>query len=68
MAFSSLSDFIAMGGYSFYVWLAYGVSLLSLAVLIFSTVSKRKKIFYQVEQRLLREQRIKAAEKREGTL
>jgi len=68
MAFASLSDFIAMGGYSFYVWLAYGVSLLSLAVLIFSTVSKRKKIFYQVEQRLLREQRIKAAEKREGTL
>lgn len=68
MAFTSLSDFIAMGGYSFYVWLAYGVSLLSLVVLIFSTVSKRKKIFYQVEQRLLREQRIKAAEKREGTL
>lgn len=68
MAFASLSDFIAMGGYSFYVWLAYGVSLLSLAVLIFSTVSKRKKIFYQVEQRLQREQRIKAAEKREGTL
>jgi len=68
MAFASLSDFIAMGGYSFYVWLAYGVSLLSLVVLIFSTVSKRKKIFYQVEQRLLREQRIKAAEKREGTL
>lgn len=68
MAFASLSDFIAMGGYSFYVWLAYGVSLLSLVVLIFSTVSKRKKIFYQVEQRLLREQRIKAAEKREGIL
>lgn len=68
MAFSSLSDFIAMGGYSFYVWLAYGVSLLSMVVLIISTVSKRKKIFYQVEQRLLREQRIKAAEKREGTL
>tara|TARA_R110001583_G_scaffold50189_9_gene156657 strand:+ start:16952 stop:17158 length:207 start_codon:yes stop_codon:yes gene_type:complete len=68
MAFASLSDFIAMGGYSFYVWLAYGVSLLSLAVLIFSSVVKRKKIFYQVEQRLQREQRIKAAEKREGTL
>lgn len=68
MAFSSLSDFIAMGGYSFYVWLAYGVSLLSMAMLIISTVSKRKKIFFQVEQRLLREQRIKAAEKREGTL
>jgi len=68
MAFSSWSDFIAMGGYSFYVWLAYGVSLLSVVLLVISTVTKRKKIFKHVEQRLLREQRIKAAENREGTL
>ncbi|MEJ6077274.1 heme exporter protein CcmD [Vibrio sp. 1-Bac 57] len=68
MAFASWSDFIAMGGYSFYVWLAYGVSLLSVLLLVISTVTKRKKIFKHVEQRLLREQRIKAAENREGTL
>ena len=68
MAFASWSDFIAMGGYSFYVWLAYGVSLLSVFLLVISTVTKRKKIFKHVEQRLLREQRIKAAENREGTL
>jgi heme exporter protein D len=68
MAFASLSDFIAMGGYSFYVWLAYGVSLLSLIFLIINAVSKRNKIFNQVEQRLLREQRIKAAENREDIL
>jgi len=68
MAFSSFSDFIAMGGYGFYVWLAYGVSLFSVLILILSTVQKRKKIFKQVEQRLQREQRIKAAENREGTL
>ena len=68
MAFASLSDFIAMGGYSFYVWLAYGVSLLSVVFLVINTVSKRKKIFNQVEQRLLREQRIKAAENKEGIL
>jgi len=68
MAFTSLSDFFAMGGYSFYVWLAYGVSLLSIVFLIINSVSKRKKIFNQVEQRLLREQRIKAAENKEGIL
>ncbi|MBB1271658.1 MULTISPECIES: heme exporter protein CcmD [Psychromonas] len=68
MAFASWSDFIAMGGYSFYVWLAYGVSLFSVLLLVISTVAKRKKIFKHVEQRLLREQRIKAAENREGTL
>jgi len=68
MAFTSFSDFIAMGGYSFYVWLAYGISLLSVLLLIISSVAKRKKIFQQVEQRLQREQRIKAAEKREDIL
>ena len=68
MAFASWSDFIAMCGYSFYVWLAYGVSLLSVIFLVINTVSKRKKIFNQVEQRLLREHRIKAAENKEGIL
>ena len=68
MAFTSFSEFIAMGGYGFYVWLAYGVSLFSVLILILSTVQKRKKIFKQVNDRLLREQRIKAAEQREGTL
>ena len=68
MVFESFSDFIAMGGYGFYVWLAYGVSLLSVFVLILNTTHKRKKIFKQVAQRVQREQRIKAAENREGTL
>jgi len=68
MAFSSLSDFIAMGGYGFYVWLAYGVSFLSIFILILNTINKRKKILYKVEQRLQREQRIRAAEKREHLL
>ena len=68
MAFTSLSDFIAMGGYSFYVWLAYGVSLVSVTLLITNSLMKRKKIFHQVEQRIQREQRIKAAENREDIL
>ncbi|MEL0657973.1 heme exporter protein CcmD [Psychromonas arctica] len=68
MAFTSLSDFIAMGGYSFYVWLAYGVSSLSVILLITNSIVKRKKIFHQVEQRIQREQRIKAAENREDIL
>ncbi|WP_160060449.1 heme exporter protein CcmD [Psychromonas sp. L1A2] len=68
MAFTSLSDFIAMGGYSFYVWLAYGVSFLSVILLITNSIVKRKKIFHQVEQRIQREQRIKAAENREDIL
>ena len=68
MAFSSFSDFIAMGGYSFYVWLAYGISMISIIFLIVHTVMTRQKIFKCIEQRLLREQRIKAAENREDIL
>ena len=68
MAFTSFSDFILMGGYSFYVWLAYAVSLLSIIVLIVNSMVKRKKIFRQVIQRIEREERIKAAENREDIL
>ena len=68
MAFSSFSDFIAMGGYSFYVWLAYGISMISIIFLIVHTVMTRQKIFKRIEQRLLRELRIKAAENREDIL
>lgn len=68
MAFSSFSEFIAMGGYGFYVWLAYAVSLLSVVLLIVNTIKQRKKILTQIQLRLLREQRIKSAQNRKDTL
>ncbi|MGB5444857.1 MAG: heme exporter protein CcmD [Psychromonas sp.] len=68
MAFNSFADFFAMGGYGFYVWLAYGISFLSLIVLIFNTLTKRTKIFRAVKQRIAREERINKAKNREGTL
>ncbi|MEG3754628.1 heme exporter protein CcmD [Psychromonas arctica] len=68
MAFTSFSDFIAMGGYSFYVWLAYGASLISVIVLIAHSVLTRKKILKQIRQRILRDKRIKAANDREQIL
>ncbi len=68
MAFNSLADFFAMGGYGFYVWLAYGISFLGLLVLIINTLVKRKKILKAVNQRIAREKRIKKAKNMEGTL
>ncbi|HEY7866096.1 MAG TPA: heme exporter protein CcmD [Psychromonas sp.] len=68
MAFNSLADFFAMGGYGFYVWLAYGISFLGLLVLIINTLIKRKKILKAVNQRIAREERIKKAKNREGML
>ncbi len=68
MEFTSISEFFAMGGYGFYVWLAYGISFLSLIVLIVNTVNKRRTILQSVKQRIQREQRINNAKNMEGTL
>lgn len=51
-----------MGGYGFYVWLAYGISLLAIVVLIVQSVKERKAILRDVlreQQRQARLQRIK---------
>jgi len=68
MAFNSISEFFAMGGYGFYVWLSYGITILALTILIVTSITKKKKILKSVEQRLLREQRMKKAQNMEGTL
>lgn len=38
--FDSFSAFLSMGGYGFYVWLSYGISLLAIGFLIWQ--SKRE--------------------------
>ena len=68
MAFDSLASFLDMGGYAFYVWLAYGISLLSIAILVINTVMRTKKIKQLVKQRALRDERIKNAQNMVGTL
>lgn len=68
MAFDSFADFVAMGGYGFYVWLSYGLTFFALIILIVNSVSKKNKILKNVEQRIAREQRIKEAKDMEGTL
>lgn len=68
MAFTSMIDFFAMGGYGFYVWLAYGISFLVLILLLINTIYKKNNIYKTVKQHLARQQRIKNAANREGTL
>ncbi len=59
MQFESISDFFNMGGYAFYVWLAYGVTFSSLAVLVFQSVKQKNKVLKQIVQKLAREERLK---------
>ncbi|HIP75695.1 MAG TPA: heme exporter protein CcmD [Psychromonas hadalis] len=68
MAFDSFAEFLAMGGYGFYVWLSYGLSLFALFALIVNTRLTTKKQMKAVKERSKREQRVKKAQQMEGTL
>ncbi|WP_299798712.1 heme exporter protein CcmD [uncultured Shewanella sp.] len=59
MQFDSLADFFNMGGYAFYVWLAYGVTFLSLGILIVHSLRQKRKVLVGISQKIKREERLK---------
>ncbi len=59
MQFDSLQDFFRMGGYAVFVWLAFGISFSSLALLIYFSATKERKILKHIATKLDREQRLK---------
>lgn len=61
MQFDSFSDFLAMGGYGFYVWLSFGTCALILLGILFGSLNDTKRILTSVQQQADREQRIKQA-------
>lgn len=65
MQFDSISDFLAMGGYGFYVWISYGVTALALVLLIILSKQKHKKIIQNINQRYIRENKRKEAAKQQ---
>ncbi len=56
MSFSSVSEFLAMGGHGLYVWLCYGVVLAMLIVNMLAPVMQRRQILREQSQRLRREE------------
>ena len=60
-AFSSWSDFFAMGGYAFYVWLAVILTLIPLIGLVLHTLLFRRRLLAEIRQRQSRERRTRAA-------
>ncbi|NMM40215.1 heme exporter protein CcmD [Pseudoalteromonas arctica] len=62
MQFDSFSDFIAMGGYGFYVWLSFGSCTLILLGILVSSWNDTKRIMVSVQQQAEREARIKHAQ------
>lgn len=61
MQFSSFSEFLAMGGYGFYVWLSFGVSALLLIALVIVSQAKTKQLLKQIKQQQQRTERLKQA-------
>ncbi|EGR2120636.1 heme exporter protein CcmD [Vibrio cholerae] len=68
MYFDSFSDFLAMGGYAAYVWSAFGLTYLSMAMLWIVSVRRKTKLLNQVRDKLARQARIDAAKHMENTL
>jgi heme exporter protein D len=43
MYWNSLSDFLAMGGYAFYVWVSYGVTALLIALELWTLRARKQR-------------------------
>ena len=63
MFFQTWSDFFNMGGYGFYVWLSYVVSLVAVIALIVQSVKQRKTVLQNVLRDQQREERLQQANK-----
>ena len=68
MHFASFSDFMAMGGYAFYVWLSFGLTALCLVGIVISTRLKTGSLLGELRNKQAREARRKAAQQMENTL
>lgn len=53
--FESLSSFLSMGNYGFYVWLSYAISIIAMGGLIWFSYREEKQILQQVKKERARE-------------
>lgn len=60
MQFESWSAFWAMGGYSFFVWLAFGVTFVAMFLLVVQSLFEGRVLQSQVKRSYARKARIKA--------
>lgn len=60
-AFQSWRDFLHMGGYGFYVWLAVAFTVFSLLILTWHTCWKRRTLLLEIRRQQARERRIIAS-------
>ena len=61
MQFDSLSAFLDMGGYGFFVWLSFAVTAIAMFAIWFESRLARKRVVKQIIQEQARKQRIQSA-------
>ena len=52
----SWSEFFAMGGYAFFVWMSYGLTFLVIVINIVMPLIQRKQVIKRVKRAIRREQ------------
>lgn len=68
MFFQTWNDFFNMGGYGFYVWLSYGISLVAIVALLVQTIKQHKTVLQSVLREVQREVRLQQADNKGDTL
>ncbi len=53
-----MAEFFHMGGYAFYVWTSYGLTLIVLVANILSPLRQRRKLLADLARRARRERKI----------
>lgn len=67
MQFESFSDFLHMGGYAFYVWISFAVTLVVMLGIVIESKISHGKLIQQIIDEQDRKKRIKnAMEKQAG--
>ncbi len=54
---SSLTEFLHMGGYAFYVWTSYGITTVVLIVTAITPIRQRKKLLSGIARNIRRARR-----------
>ena len=68
MFFESWSELLNMGGYGFYVWLSYGLSLLAIVVLIVQSLAGKSTVLKSIKREQQREARLQQMKQKGDTL
>ncbi len=66
MFFESWSELLDMGGYGFYVWLSYGLSLLAIVVLIVQSLAGKSAVLKSIKREQQREARLQQMKQQKG--